>query len=48
MLLEVTFHIINFILALTAVALTIMIVFRTRKGLDSAFKFFLVLPLLLP
>jgi hypothetical protein len=41
MLLDITFHIVNLILALTATAVVIMAIFRTKKGLDMAFKFFL-------
>jgi len=41
MLLDITFHIVNFILALTATAVVIILIFRTRRGLDIAFKFFL-------
>lgn len=41
MLLSLTFHIINLLLALMATAVVTMIIFRTRKGLDKVFKFFL-------
>lgn len=41
MLLELTFHLINLILSLTAMIVVTMIIFRTKKGLDKVFKFFL-------
>ena len=41
MLLDLTFHVINLLLALMATAVVTMLIFRTRKGLDKAFKLFL-------
>ncbi len=37
---ELIFHIINLLVSLISAVVVLMIIFRTRKGLDRAFKMF--------